>query len=162
MFGRAAEHYSFDVTGRTAHVYTVRIPFLVPPATRIAEQEASLEDGSISYTLKWDGYYHVLQAKGFASEADAFDFVARARASIAWLLLQKGITADADLVPQEIRYNPDPTEAGANLAKSFGAKTQGPVDSIIDGSQAALYPSKKRLPVPVNLEPWKLDMFIAP
>ncbi len=143
-------------------MYTVRIPFLVPPATRIAEQEASLEDGSISYTLKWDGYYHVLQAKGFASEADAFDFVARARASIAWLLLQKGITADADLVPQEIRYNPDPTEAGANLAKSFGAKTQGPVDSIIDGSQAALYPSKKRLPVPVNLEPWKLDMFIAP
>lgn len=134
-------------------MYTVRIPLLVAATTRIAEQKAWLEHGNIAYTLKWDGYYHILLAKGFLSEADAFDFVARARASIAWLLLNKGIAAEAELMPQEIHYHPDPEIAGESLAKSVEAKSLGPVDSIIDGSQTALYPSEKSIRVVTGFPP---------
>jgi hypothetical protein len=134
-------------------VYTLRIPFLVPPATRVAEEEASLEHGSISYVLTWDGSYHILLVKWLASEAVALDFVAKAPTAIAWLLLQHGIAAKAELLPQKMQYYPDPAEAGAHLAKSFGSTTLGRADAIIDGSQAALFPSDKRLRVATALAP---------
>ena len=128
-------------------LYTARIPFRTPPATRIAEEEAAIEVAGLRYVLKWDGCYHVLTATGFVSEADAKLFLVRARSSFAWLLLQKGVAAEVDLVPQAIRYFDDPFEAAANIGKSFGGRLWERVDTIIQGSQSAIYPSQKEVRV---------------
>lgn len=126
-------------------MYTVRIPFLVPSATRIGEQEAQTSRGSIIFTLKWEGYYHVLSAVGFESDDEASSFLATAQSAFAWLLLHKGIAAEANLSPQSIQYNADPIEAGVNLARSFGGTDLGPVDAIIDGSQAAIFETRRSI-----------------
>lgn len=126
-------------------MYTVRIAFSVPPATRIAEDEVIDHIGAIEVLLKSDGQYHILKATGFPSMETAADFLTRLDSSICWLLLQKGIAAEASLKPQTITYYPDPQLAAANLSKSFGTKIDGPVDSIVSGSEAAIYPTEKRL-----------------
>ncbi|HWR76550.1 MAG TPA: hypothetical protein VN283_04995 [Thiobacillus sp.] len=120
---------------------------LAPPATRISQEEASLPRDGITYTLKWDGYYHVLTATGHPSEDQALQFVDRAKAAVAWLLLQRGIAAEVDFTPQPIQYYPNPDEVGRNIARSFGGAFAGPVDTIIQGCQTALYPSEKRVRV---------------
>ena len=124
-------------------MFTVRIPFTIPPATRISEQTASFAEGNLSYTLSYDGYYHVLTAENFPTETEAHDFVSRVHAAFAWLLLQRGIAADAALTAQEIRYFENPEEAGQNISRSLGGATFGPVDAIIDGAQLAIYPTAK-------------------
>ncbi|MFO1252338.1 MAG: HEPN domain-containing protein [Inhella sp.] len=93
----------------------------------------------------------MLTATGFPSEADAKLFLVQARASFAWLLLQKGVAAEADLDPQPIRYFDDPVEAAANIGKSFGGKLWERVDTIIQGSQSAIYPSQKEVRVATAL-----------
>ncbi|TAK63509.1 hypothetical protein [Methylobacter sp.] len=128
-------------------MYTVRIPFQVPPSTRIGTNEAQALLEDIEFTLKFDGRYHVLQAEGFLTEQAAVDFMTRASSSLACLLLEKGIAAEGALQQQALKYYPDPMEAAANLSKSLGAKIEGPVDGIIDGSKAAIYLSAKNLRV---------------
>lgn len=132
-------------------MYTARIPFRTPPATRIAEQDAAIEVAGLRYALTWDGYYYVLTATGFPAEADAKKFLVQAQASFAWLLLEKGVAAEADLEPQEIRYFDDPAEAAANIGKSFGGRRWERVDTIIQGSQSAVYPSEKEVRVATAL-----------
>ena len=124
-------------------MFTVRIPFTVPPGTRISEQTASLTSDQVIFTLSYDGYCHVLTGENFPSEDEASAFLPRAHAAFAWLLLQKGIAAEAALSPQQIRYFEDPLEAGQNLSRSLGGAKFGPVDTIIDGAQAAVYPTAK-------------------
>lgn len=126
-------------------MYTVRIAFSVPPTTRIAEDEATDHVGAVEASLKSDGQYHIVKATGFPSMETAADFLTRLDSSICWLLLQKGIAAEASLTPQTITYYPDPQLAAANLSKSFGTEIDGPVDSIVSGSEAAIYPTEKRL-----------------
>lgn len=132
-------------------MYTARIPFLTPPTSRISEQEATLDIANVRYVLKWDGYYHVLVATGLPSEDEAKKFITLSRAAFAWLLLQKGIAAEADLVPQEIRYYDDPIQAGANIGRSFGGKPWDRVDTILQGSQPAVYPTNKQVKVATAL-----------
>ncbi|CAG9931530.1 hypothetical protein [Candidatus Nitrotoga arctica] len=120
-------------------MYTVRIPFLVPSTTRIDEHAALTTRAQITFTLKWEGYYHVLSAVGFGSHEEANAFLGTVRSAFAWLLLQKGIVAETNLVPQQIQYNTDPIKAGINQSRSFGNADLGPVDASIDGSQAAIF-----------------------
>jgi hypothetical protein len=124
-------------------MYTARIPFRVPPSTRIAEHEATRSRDNVHFSLKWEGYYHVLKASGFNSEGEANAFAVRAHAAFAWLLLQSGIAAIASLEPQKIAYFDDPVQAGVNIARSFGMTHTPPIDTIIEGSQTAIYPSSK-------------------
>ena len=128
-------------------MYTVRIPFRVPHHTRIATDEAHRVRGHLQIALKWEGYYHVLKATGFNSEAEANEFAACAHAAFAWLLLQKGIAATASLGPQKISYYNDPVIAGVNVARSVGMSEATSVDTIIDGSQTAVYLSSKNVKV---------------
>lgn len=137
---------SLQLLGVTV-LYTARIPFRTPPTTRIAEEEAAIEVAGLRYSLKWDGYYYVLAATGFPSEADAKKFLVQAQASFAWLLLQKGIAAEVDLEPQGVRYFDDPVEAATNIGRSFGGRLWERVDTIIQGSQSAIYPSQKEVRV---------------
>jgi hypothetical protein len=126
-------------------MYTVRIAFLVPPGTRISADDAQVSIGGLAITLKFDGRYHVLLAQGFTSEPEASDFLARLNASLTCLLLEKGIAAEASLQQQAVVYYPDPAVAAENLSKSLGVKIEGPVDAIIDGAEAAIYLTSKRL-----------------
>lgn len=128
-------------------MYTVRIPFRVPQHTRISTDEAHRVCGHLQLSLKWEGYYHVLKATGFGSEAEANGFAACAHAAFAWLLLQKGIAASASLGPQKVTYYDDPVLAGINIARSFGKTEPTPIDTIIDGSQTAVYLSSKNVKV---------------
>jgi hypothetical protein len=128
-------------------MYTVRIPFRVPPSTRIAENEAKQTQDHVEITLNWEGYYHVVKARGFASVGEANEFAVRAHAAFAWLLLQKGIAASTSLEPQKIVYSADSVETGCNIARSFGMTDGPPIDAIIDGARTAVYPSSKNIRV---------------
>jgi len=132
-------------------VFTVRIPFRVPQRSRIAEREVQRTLDHVQLALKWEGYYHVLKATGFRSEPEAHDFVARAHAAFAWLLLQKGIPAVVLLEPQHVKYYDDPVQAGINIARSFGMAETAPIDTIIEGSQTAVYLSSKNVKVGTGL-----------
>src|SRR5262245_28779546 len=124
-------------------MFTVRIPFTVPPGTRISEQAALLASDQITPTISYDGHHHILTIADFQTEKEARGFLTRAHAAFAWLLLQKGVVADAALDPQPIKYSDDPEQAGQNLSRSFGGAKFDPVDAIIDGAQAAVYPTAK-------------------
>lgn len=126
-------------------MYTVRIAFSVPRATRIAEDEVIDHIGAIEVSLTSDGQYHILKATGFPSMETAADFLTRLESSMCWLLLQKGIAAEASLKPQTITYYPDPQLAADNLSKSFGTEFNGHVDCIVSSAEAAIYPTERRL-----------------
>lgn len=134
-------------------MYTVRITFVVQPTTKISADEVSASLENIDFSLKSEGQYHILLAKGFGSLQNANDFLARLNGSLSWLLLQKGIAAEGSLQPQAITYLADPWKAAENLSKSFGVKIEGPVHGIIDGSEAAIYLTEKRLRVATGGQP---------
>lgn len=124
-------------------MFTVRIPFTVPPGTRISEQATTLTTKQFTSTLSYDGHHHILTVENLPTEIEARAFLTRAHAAFAWLLLQKGIAAQPALDPQQIRYFDDPEQAGQNISWSFGGAKFGSVDTIIDGAQAAVYPTAK-------------------
>jgi hypothetical protein len=139
-------------------VFTVRIPFTVPPGTRISEHAATLAVDQITATLTHDGHHHILTAENFQTEADAQRFLICAPAAFAWLLLQKGVAADAALDPQPIRYFDEPEQIGQNLSRSLGGTNFGPVDALIDGAQAAVYLTDK---VVKKLTGLQADVFVT-
>lgn len=126
-------------------MYTVRIAFTVPPSTKIGEDEICDQIGALEVSLKFDGEHHILIATGFSSIERAADFLTRLNSALCWLLLKKGISAEAALEPQTINYFPDPQLAAANLSKSLGTKIDGPVDGMASGTEAAIYPADKCL-----------------
>lgn len=126
-------------------MYTVRIAFTVPPSTKIGEDEICDQIGALEVSLKFDGEHHILIATGFPSIERAADFLTRLNSALCWLLLKKGISAEAALEPQTINYFPDPQLAAANLSKSLGTKIDGPVDGMASGTEAAIYPADKCL-----------------
>jgi hypothetical protein len=126
-------------------MFTARIPFTVPSRIRVGDEEAATTIGSATYKLKGDGYLHVLTASGFATEELAQDFVRRAHSALAWLLLSKGVPAEAQLTPQRIRYIDDPVAFGEGLARATRGALSGPVDAFIHGPEAAIYPTDKRI-----------------
>lgn len=126
-------------------MYTVRVAFTVPPSTKIGEDEVCDQFGTLEVSLKFDGEHYILKAIGFPSIERAADFLTRLDSALCWLLLKKGISAEAALEPQNINYFSDPQLAAVNLSKSLDAKIDGPVDGMASGTEAAIYPTDKRL-----------------
>lgn len=54
---------------------------------------------------------------------------------------------EANLSPQEIKYYDDPAQAGENIGRSFGSKSLGRIDTILQGAQSAVFPSEKQVKV---------------
>ncbi len=126
-------------------MYTVRVPFQVPTATRISSEEANIQRGGLSLSLKQQAQYHLLTVSGLASEKEAHDFLLNVQAAIGLLLLERGIAANASTLPQPVTYQSDPFASGVNIAKSLGLESQEPVDALLDGSEAAVYLTDKNV-----------------
>ncbi len=97
------------------------------------------------FTLKWDGYYHVLKVDGFQSEDEAALFLKQSQAALSWLLLSNGVAFTAELEVQSVRYFDDPAAAAANISKSAKGQLWERVDAIIQGSQPAVYATNKEI-----------------
>lgn len=143
--------FSRTIGRPTTRMFTARIPFIVPPKIRVANDEAIASVGNITFSLKGDGYLHVLMASGFATEQEAEGFVRRGHSALAWLLLSGGVPTEAQLTPQRVRYVDDPVAVGERLARATRGVLSGPVDAFIHGPEAAVYPTAKRIRIETAL-----------
>lgn len=134
-------------------MYSLRIPFSLPPTRAISADGTPIDHGHLTCTLRWQDPYHLLEVAGFRSEAEAGAFLTRVDAAFAWLLLQQGLAAEVDLSPQRIDWEDDPEETGRSLSASLGRNSDGPVDAMIDGSRTAIFPTESRLRAVIGLAP---------
>lgn len=128
-------------------MYSLRVSLLAPDGRRIGQDELRRSIGDLTYTLSWDGRYHVLRVDGFRSEDAANECLRRLHSSVAWLLLERDVPVEADLTPQRVTYCDDPALAAQNLSKSLRLPIDGPVDGILDGAQAAVFETTRQLRV---------------
>ena len=63
-----------------------------------------------------------------------------------WALLHRGLSPEATLQPQHMFYAPDPVQAARNLFRTMGLEVAR-VDSLIDASSPAIFPSDKSIRV---------------
>lgn len=124
-------------------MYTLRFPFDLPPGREIAITEESTSVGDFSFALKRQDRFYVLTISGFPSEEEGKRYINNVWAGLMWLLLHRGISFNAELGSQKVKYAEDPDEAASNLSKSFGIQIKDPVDGLIDGARPAVYLSEK-------------------
>jgi hypothetical protein len=125
-------------------MYSVRVSLLPPDTRCISQDEIQRTVGSLTFTLSWDGTYHILQVDGFLSDHDGIAFLGTLHSSIAWLLLDCDVPVAADLTPQRVEYCEDPALAAQNVSQSLGLKIKS-LDGILDGSKAAVFETSKKL-----------------
>jgi hypothetical protein len=125
-------------------MYSVRVSLLPPDDRRISQDELQRTLGHLTFTLSWDGTYHILRVDGFQSEHDGNAFLKSLHSSIAWLLLDCDVPVEADLTPQHVAYCEDPVLAAQNVSKSLGLQIEL-LDGILDGAKAAVFETTKKL-----------------
>jgi hypothetical protein len=126
-------------------MYTLRVPFGLPPGQAIAIDDRSVHFDGLDCTLSKQDRFYVLTLTGFSKEEDAKRFISNVWACLMWVLLQCGLSPNAVLQIQEIVYFPKPDEATQNLSASLGIKIDGPVDGLIDGELPAVFHTDKHL-----------------
>jgi hypothetical protein len=126
-------------------MYTLRLPFRLPPGREIAVSEEVIELGDLKFSLKLQNQLYVLKIDGFPSENEAKNYINNAWAGLMWVLLKRGISPDAELKAQEVKYAEDPYQAAKNLSNNLGLQIEGPVDGLIDGARPAVYPTEKKI-----------------
>ena len=79
--------------------HTLRFPFRLPPGQQIADLAAPdhrIVDG-LNWTLDQKGTFYVLEVTGLASESACQEYVHQLSSSFNWLLLKRGVAAEASL-----------------------------------------------------------------
>lgn len=127
--------------------HTLRFPFRLPPGQQIADLAAPdhrVVDG-LNWTLDQKGAFYVLEVTGLASESACQEYVHQLWSGFNWLLLKRGVAAEASLKFDKVVYAPDPEEAARNLEKSFGLRNKRPVHGLVNDNMPAAYPSNKNI-----------------
>ena len=133
-------------------MFSVRVSLLPPDGRRISHDELQRTVGHLTFTLSWDGQYHILLVDGFRSDHDGNAFLESLHSSIAWLLLDCDVPVEAELTPQHVEYCEDPVLAAQNVSKNLGLQFES-LDGILDGAKAAVFETTKRLCVMVANAP---------
>jgi hypothetical protein len=129
-------------------MYTLRFPFKLPPSQKISSTEHCEQRADLTYSLKKNDEQYVLTVTGFSSQESAEKYISVIRSGLAWVLLNKGLSFQADTELQNIAYTKDPYEAAKNLSKNFGITIKGGmerVDGLIDSNRPAVYASDKTI-----------------
>ena len=127
--------------------HTLRFPFRLPPGQQIADLAAPdhrVVEG-LNWTLDQKGAFYVLEVTGLASESACQEYVHQLWSGFNWLLLKRGVAAEASLKFDKVVYAPDPEEAARNLEKSFGLRNKRPVHGLVNDNMPAAYPSNKNI-----------------
>lgn len=123
--------------------YTLRFPFRIPHEQQITDLAAPTHrvvDG-LNWTLEQKGDFYVLEVTGLASESACQEYVRELWSGFNWLLLRRGVAAEASLKFDKVVYAPDPEEAAKNLEGRFGLRNKGPVHGLVNDNMPAAYPS---------------------
>jgi hypothetical protein len=120
-------------------MYTLRLPFALPPGREIGVTEVSSQVDGLTFSLKKQDRFYVFTINGFSTEDGAKNYINNVWAGLMWLLLHRGLPPDAVFAPGKVVYAEDPYQA----AKNYGFKD--PIDGFIDGGQPAVYPTEKRI-----------------
>ena len=127
--------------------YALRLPFQLAPGQEISSIEQPIERaiGDLTIRFKRQDQYYVFGAQGFNSEESAKEYLSRLWTGLMWVLLERGFAFNADLEFDKVTYPDDAQKAAENLSKSFGVTIEGPVDGLVSGNMAAVYPSNKQI-----------------
>lgn len=131
----------------TAH-YILRFPFRLAPGQELANVGEGVEltcDG-VSVKLKERNGWYYFVVEPFPDEASAQACIPKLYAGLMWALLHRGLSPEASLQAQRMFYAPDPMEAARNLFKTMNLEVDR-VDSLIDASSPAIFPSDKAIRV---------------
>jgi hypothetical protein len=138
-------------------MYTLRFPFRLPPGQEIAVNEEVIELGDLKFSLERNNRLYILTVDGFPSENEANHYINNVWAGLMWVLLQYGLSPDAELKTQKVKYvedlSTDPHQASENLKKVLGFQSEAPVDCLINGARPAVYLSKKNIATITGGEP---------
>jgi len=106
--------------------YKLRFPFR--PTSKISglDEPQVLATEPIVACLSKSEPYFILTVDGFGSEDQARDFLATAWGSVMWASVKAGVGLQAETGLGQVVYADDPTQAGMNLAQSFGLAAQPP------------------------------------
>jgi len=126
--------------------YTLRFPFSLASGQTLASTEAGheCECGSLKIKLSDIGEGYHLVIGPFADEESANIGIERAYAGLMWALLHQGISPEAELQPQIVRYASDPVKAAQRLYGESNPRVER-LDAVLDGSRPAIYDSDKRV-----------------
>lgn len=126
-------------------MYTLRFPFKLPLSQEISSTEHCEQRADLTYSLKKNDQQYVLTITGFSSQGAAEKYIAAIRSGLAWVILNKGLSFQADTELQNVTYAKNPYEAAKNLSKNFDLAIEGGVDGLIDNNRPAVYASDKTI-----------------
>lgn len=124
--------------------YTLRFPFRLAPGQEISNLEEPYVTEQSGFEMKigkQSGLYF-LSIDKLPSEQAGKSLIPKLWAGLMWALLHQGLSPDASLSPQEVKYADDPRKAAENISKSFDLKLER-LDSLLDGSLPAIYQTDK-------------------
>lgn len=124
--------------------YTLRFPFRLAPGQQFSNLDETyvFEHSNLVLKLGKQNGLYFLSVGTFPNEEAGRAFIPKLWAGLMWTMLHQGLSPEANLSPQEIKYCEDPWEAARNLSKSWGLKVEK-LDGILDGSIPAIYGSDK-------------------
>lgn len=124
--------------------YTLRFPFRLAPGQEFSKLDEPYlaEHSGLGLKLGEQSGLYFLSIGEFPSEEAGRSFIPKLWAGLMWAVLHQGLSPDASLSPQEIKYHDDPLQAAKNVSRSLGLGIEK-LDGILDGSRPAIYPTDK-------------------
>jgi hypothetical protein len=123
--------------------YTVRFPFQLARSITLTGLEAPIiqTGGALSFTLTRQGEWFILKVTDFELETEAEEFVRRAWAGLARVLLQRGIAFSASIAIDKPVMAADPAQAAINLGFASGQLVHG----LVEGSIPSIYQTELQI-----------------
>jgi hypothetical protein len=125
--------------------YKLRFPFRPTSTISGLDEPQILATEPIVACLSKSEPYFILTVDGFGSEEQARAFLATAWGSVMWASVKAGVGLQAETGLGQVVYPDDPTQAGMNLAQSFGLASGKPVHGLADGNVPVVLPSEKTI-----------------
>jgi hypothetical protein len=124
--------------------YTLRFPFRLAAGQKFSnlDEPYVCEHSDLNLKLGEQSGLYFFSVGVFPDEEAGKAFIPKLWAGLMWALLHQGLSPEANLSPQDIRYSEDPCETARNVSKSLGLKGVK-LDGILDGSLPAVYSSDK-------------------
>jgi hypothetical protein len=130
----------------SAVTYSLIFPFALQPGREITglEDPVDFRHGELRIAIHRFRDRYELRIDNFSSQQAAADYVGTSWRALAWMLLNSGLAFAAETELQTVEYVDDPEGAARRLESQWGVKTEGRVDTLLDGGRPGIVQSDKR------------------
>jgi hypothetical protein len=124
--------------------YELRFPFRPTHPFSDVEGVVVFECGKLNIRLTWSPPEAILRIGPFPTHGDAETFLPRVWGALAWTAITRGTGFTAEMTWSNLTFPPDPLQAAANVAKSFGMpEPTEPLHALGDGCYPCVIPLGK-------------------